>query len=88
MLFCDVAHRHLFSITIDNGQAEYLLREENPSAVVSKGAMSEVRDMGFRLVEPVMNSYVVVRLAAKFLGTDLSVFKWVGHSYTSYVVVV
>jgi hypothetical protein len=35
-----------------------------------------------------MNSYVVGRLSAKFLGTDLGVFKWVGHNYTSYVVVV
>jgi hypothetical protein len=87
MLFSDVAHRHLFSITIRDGQAEYFLREENPIAVVSKGAMSEVRDIGFRLVEPVMNSYVVGRLSAKFLGTDLGVFKWVGHNYTSYVVV-
>jgi len=48
-------------------------------SVMAEAAMPEVRNLSFRLVEPVVDCDVVVWPSAEFLATDLSMLKWVSH---------
>jgi hypothetical protein len=55
---------------------------------MTKRAMAEVRDEGFGLIKPVVDYKIVFGLATEFSGAALRVLEWMGHGYTSYVVVV
>ena len=77
-----------FSVTIYDGNAKQLLREENALGMVAKGPMTEVSEERLRVIEPVVNCQIVFHLSAKLPCAALCVLDWVGHGYTSYVVVV
>jgi hypothetical protein len=79
VLFTDVPHRNLFAIAVRNRDAKDLFTQENTFRVMSKSSVSEIRDEGFRCVEPVMNGYVVLSLATEFAGAALSVLEWMCH---------
>src|ERR1700676_4815929 len=88
VLFSHKAHWNLVSGAIHNGHAKQSLRQENALGVVAKRAVTKVGEESFRFIKPVVNRKVVLRPSAKLPRAVLGMLQWVGHNYTSYVVVV
>jgi hypothetical protein len=88
VLFPNVAYGNLLSIAISQCCAKNSLTQEHALRMMAKCPVSKIRKERFRLVKPVVNGKIVFRFAAEFPGAAVSVFEWMGHGYTSYVVVV
>ena len=61
---------------------------KNDPVGVAKGSVTEVCNECFRLIKPVVNREIFLRLATELPRAVLCVFEWMGHTYTSYVDVV
>jgi hypothetical protein len=88
MLLSHIAGGNLVSVTIHDGNAKQLLREENALGMMAKGPMTEVPEECLRFIEPVVNWQIVFRSSPEFPRAAQRVLEWVSHGYTSYVVVV
>jgi hypothetical protein len=79
VLFTDVPHGNLFAFAVPDRDAKDLFTQENTFRMMSKSSVSEIREEGFRCVEPVMDLNVVFRLSSEFAGAALCVLEWMCH---------
>ena len=73
-------NRNLLAFAVGNSDAEDALAQEDSFGMVAKSAMSEIREVGFGLVKPVVDLQIVFGFAAKLSGAAFRMFKWVGHA--------
>jgi hypothetical protein len=88
VLFSHIAHGNLRSSAVHDGHTKHLLGQKNALGMVAKGSVTEVCQECFRLIKPVVNGEVVLRLPTELPRAVLCVFEGMGHTYTSYVDVV
>ena len=79
MLFPDVADWDLVTVRVADRNTKDALGQENAFAVVTKGAVAEIREESFGLVKPAMDREVVLGPAPEFLCAVASMFKRVSH---------
>ena len=77
MLFPDVTHGNLLAFAVGDGDTKDALAQEDSFGMVAKSAMSEIREVGFGLVKPVVDLQIVFGFAAKLSGAAFRMFKWV-----------
>jgi hypothetical protein len=75
----DVRQGDLFGFAVGDRHAKDLFTQENALGMMAKNSVSEIREEGFRLIEPVMDDNVVFRLSAEFGGAALRVLEWMCH---------
>ena len=80
MLLSHIANGNLLPFAVHNGNAKQFLFQENAFCVMTQGSMSEVREEGFRFVEPVVNREIVSRSSTELPRAALCVLEWVGHN--------
>lgn len=75
MLFGDEPDRNLFAGGHCDGGAEFLFAPKDPQAVMPQGPVSEISQIGFGLVEPVVDGLVVCRGPTEAFGRALRMVK-------------
>ena len=77
------SNRNLLPVAVCDRHTKNPLTHENSRGVVAEGTMAKIREERFRLIKPLVNSEIVLGLAAELLGAALRVLQWMRHSYSS-----
>jgi hypothetical protein len=88
VLLSQIAHRYLNTVQVKDTDTKDTFRQEDSFRVMAERAMAEIGKECLGFIKPSVDTKIVLGFAAEFPGTALCVFEWMGHRYTSYVLVV
>jgi hypothetical protein len=79
VLLSDISNGYVFPLAIPYHDTEDPLCQENPFRVVAQSPVPNICHYDFRLIEPLVDTQIIVSDTAEFSGTILGVFQRMSH---------